>query len=117
MSNFTLDDLRAEVEREFAPVTITLSDGSTATLKNLLRLPRKTRDKVVDMLKSLETREDDDDQDIDALVDTVTSVLKLVSDQGSALVKELDGDVTLTMRVLEKWMASTSVGEATPSDS
>ena len=116
MATFTLDELRAEVEREFAPLTITLSDGSTATLKNLLRLPKKTRDKVVDTLKTLESKEDED-QDIDAMVDAVTSVLKMVSDNGAALVKDLDGDVTLMMRVVERWMSSTSPGEATPSDS
>ena len=111
-----MDDLRAEVEREFAPVEVTLHDGTTVTLRNLLRLPKKTRDKVVDTLKALETKEGED-QDVDAMVDAATAVLKMVSDNGAALVKELDGDVTLIMRVLERWMQTTQPGEATPSDS
>ena len=117
MSNsFTLDDLRAEVEREFAPVQITLAGGTVVTLKHLLRLPRKTRDKVVDTLKVLETK-DGEEQDVDAMIDAAESVLKMVSDNGPALVKELDGDVTLVMRVLERWMQATQPGEASPSDS
>ena len=114
VNSFTLDDLRAEVEREYAPLEITLSDGSTVTLKHLLRLPKKTRDKVVDTLKTLETKEGEEPE-VDEMVDAATSVLKMVSDHGAALVKELDGDVTLIMRVLERWMASTQPGEAQPS--
>jgi hypothetical protein len=113
-NSFTLDDLRAEVEREYAPLEITLSDGSTVTLKHLLRLPKKTRDKVVDTLKALETKEGDD-PDVDVMVDAATQVLKLVADNGTGLVKELDGDVTLVMRVLERWMQMSQPGEAAPS--
>jgi|APGre2960657404_1045060.scaffolds.fasta_scaffold06014_3 hypothetical protein len=117
MSNvFTLDSLREEVEREFAPVQIELSDGTVVTLRHLLRLPKSTRDKVIDTLKALET-EEGEEQDVDGMIDAATAVLKMVADQGARLVKELDGDVTLTMRVLERWMKTTQPGEATTSDS
>jgi hypothetical protein len=114
VNSFTLDDLRAEVEREYAPLEVGLHDGSTVTLKHLLRLPKKTRDKVVDVLKVLEPVEGED-PDADAMIDAATTVLKLVADNGAALVKELDGDVTLTMRVLERWMQTAQPGEAPPS--
>ena len=95
-NKFTLDSLREEVECEFAPVEIDLSDGTTVTLRHLLRLPKNTREKVIDTLKVLETKEGDD-PDVDVMIDAATAVLKLVADQGAKLVKELDGDVTLTM--------------------
>lgn len=116
MATFTLDELRAEVEREYAPMVITLSDGTDCTLKNLLRLPKRVRDQVVETLKVMEPK-DGEEQDVDATIDAAASVLKLVADHGGKLVKELDGDVAMTMKILERWMASTSVGEATPSDS
>jgi hypothetical protein len=116
MATFTLDELRAEVEREFAPLTITLSDGTDCTMRHLLRLPGKVREQVVETLKLLEPKEGED-QDVDATIDAATTILKLVSDNGAKLAKELDGDVAMTMKVLERWMASTQVGEATPSDS
>jgi hypothetical protein len=113
-NSFTLDDLRAEVEREYAPVEITLHDGTVVTLKHLLRLPKKSRDKVAETLKVLEPKEGEE-PDVDVMTEAATTVLKLVGDNGAALVKELDGDITLIMRVLERWMATTQPGEASPS--
>lgn len=116
MATFTLDELRAEVERKYAPLVITLSDGTDCTLPLMLRLDKKVRDQVVSELKVMDNK-DDEDTDVDAMMDTALSVLELIADKGSKLVKELDGDIPLTMRILEQWMAATSPGEATPSDS
>jgi len=126
MSNtFSLDDLRAEVENEFQPVVITVSDGTGVSLRNLLRLPKKDRDAVMRLVTDLQDLNDtvaDENgeagaEDADRLVDTASQILALVADNGKKLIKELDGDLTLTMRVLEKWMASTSSGKAPQSAS
>jgi len=126
MSNtFSLDDLREEVEREFQPVVITVSDGTEVSLRNLLRLPKKDRDAVMRLVTDLQDLNDTvadengeaNTDDADRLVDTASEILALVADNGKKLIKELDGDLTLTMRVLEKWMASTSSGKAPQSDS
>jgi hypothetical protein len=126
MSNtFSLDDLRAEVENEFQPVVITVSDGTEVSLRNLLRLPKKDRDAVMRLVTDLQDLNDtvaDENgeagaEDADRLVDTASQILALVADNGKKLIKELDGDLTLTMRVLEKWMASTSSGKAPQSAS
>ena len=119
---YSLDQLRADVERDFQPVVITLADGTEVSLRNLLRLPKKDRDTVMKSIRALEdineAQSDADDEDVADLVDTASDILALVADSnGKKLIKELDGDITLTMRVLEKWMASTSPGEATPSAS
>lgn len=121
-NTFTLDNLRAEVEKQYAPVVIGLSDSTEVTLNNLLRLPRKTREAVLKLLHDVEdagSNVDDDEstENIELLVDAASQILLLVSDRfGPQLVKELDGDLTLTMKVLERWMEATRVGEAPRSD-
>lgn len=114
---FTLDSLREEVEREFAPVEIGLSDGSTVTLRNLIRLPKKQREAALAKLKDLEDAEDSEGQTdkFGALAEAALGVLAIVADDGGQLVKELDGDVGLTMKVLNVWMGASQPGEAQPS--
>jgi len=123
MSNmFTLESIREEADRSFRPVVITLSDGSECVLSNLLRLPKKDRLEVTRLLKKLEnmegsTEDDLEDDEVDVFLDTATQVLTIVGDKGKKLVAEIDGDLTVTMKVMEKWMESTSSGEASGSES
>lgn len=114
---FTLDSLREEVEREFAPVEITLSDGSTVTLRNLIRLPKKQREAALAKLKELDAAEESDEETdkFGAVAEAALEILALVADDGKGLVKELDGDVGLTMKVLSVWMGASQPGEAQPS--
>ena len=119
---FTLDSIREEADRSFRPVIITLSDGSECVLANLLRLPRKDRLRVTKLLKNLEhmegAEEDNlEEDDVDLFLDTATEVLTIVGDKGKKLVAEIDGDLTVTMKVMEKWMESTQSGEASGSES
>ena len=123
MSNmFTLESIREEADRSFRPVVIELSDGSECVLSNLLRLPKKDRLEVTRLLKKLEnmegsTEDDLEDDEVDVFLDTATQVLTIVGDKGKKLVAEIDGDLTVTMKVMEKWMESTSSGEASGSES
>ena len=119
MSNvFTLDSLREEVEKEFAPVKIGLSDGTEATLRSLVRLNKKTREEVLSTLKALQSVSDSEEttiEDVDTMVDAATKILESVATNGKKLVKELDGDLSLTMRVLEAWLEASQPGEASNS--
>ncbi|QXN73862.1 tail assembly chaperone [Mycobacterium phage Eaglepride] len=118
MSNvFTLDSLREEADKTFAPVKVELSDGTHVTLRNLLRLAKNDRKKILAALEEL--RNDDKEgegktlDEIDKMVDSVTEILKLVAGRDSAkLVKELDGDLGLLMGVLNNWLEATAPGEA-----
>ena len=88
----------------------------------MLRLPRKQRIEVTKLLKKLEKYEGSDkddleDDEVDLFLDTATEVLTIVGDRGKKLVDEIDGDLTVTMKVMEKWMDSTSAGEASGSES
>jgi hypothetical protein len=119
---FTLDSIREEADKSFRPVIITLSDGTECVLSNLLRLPKKDRLEVTRLLKNLENLEgaeqdDLEDDEVDTFLETATAVLLIVGDKGKRLVAEIDGDLTVTMKVMEKWMESTSSGEASGSES
>lgn len=123
MSNmFTLDSLRQEADRSFRPVVIELSDGTECVLSNLLRLPKRERLQVTRLLKNLEHLEGEDTEnlekdDVDVFLETATEILSIVADKGKKLIAEIDGDLTVTMKVMEKWMESTSSGEASGSES
>ena len=119
---FTLDSIREEADRSFRPVVIELSDGTECVLSNLLRLPKKQRVEVTRLLKKLEhmdgaDQDSLDDDEVDVFLDTATEVLSIVADKGKKLIAEIDGDLTVTMKVMEKWMESTSSGEASGSES
>jgi len=113
-NTFTLDSLREEVEKEFAPVKITLSDGTEVTLLSLLRLKGKDRKAVLEALDALEADDEASTSDeVDLTLATALTVLELVAkDNGKKLVKELGDDLALTMKVLNAWTAATQVGEA-----
>lgn len=116
---FTLDALREEVEKEYAPVQIVLKDGTSVTLRNLLRLPKKERSQVLAKIKVLESidssGESEDAGDVDLLANTALEILVLVSDHGKLLADELGDDLSIILKVLGVWMESSQPGEAQPS--
>lgn len=122
MKMFTLESLREEADKSFRPLVIELSDGTECVLSNLMRLHKKDRLKVTRLLRDLESTGQADqgtvaDDDVDVFMDAATEILLVVADKGKRLVAELDGDLTVTMKVMEKWMETTSSGEASGSES
>lgn len=122
MSNvFTLDSLREEAEKEFAPSKIELSDGSLIVLRNILRLGKKDRELVLEALDGLNSSKDDAEEEdggfevVNQLADNAEVILSLVASDSQRLLEELDGDVALMMSVIEKWMGDTQPGEASNS--
>lgn len=133
MSNtFTLDSMKEELQKEFAPCVIELSTGESVTLRNLLRVPKKARDAVYPLLDELtelqKTNDDkkDDEKDSLSLVETektaeiAVKILGLVADPaplGKKLVESIEDDIVLTLRVFNAWMEGTQAGEADGSPS
>lgn len=114
--SFSLDDLRAEIEREYAPLVIQ-AGGHEYRLTPLLRTDRKVREAVLERLTSLQKAHDDDEEtvlDEDAALENVSLVLQAVTEdgQGPRLIEQLDGDLLLSMKLLEKWTERTQPGEA-----
>jgi hypothetical protein len=116
MAKFTLDDIRAEAERRYAPTVVELSDGTNCTLENILNLDDKTSNKVEKALKDLSATGEDDDKDVGSIRESATTLLTLIGGKnGAKLVEELDGNLARIMIVIEHWTSSTQVGEASPS--
>lgn len=123
MSNvFTLDSMREEIEKEFAPCQINLADGKVVTLRNLLRVPKKNREEVYTLLDELaEAQKSDEDESTGSLLATEKSaqialkIFPLVADSeklGRQLVESIEEDLALTLRVFSAWMEGTQAGEA-----
>lgn len=109
MSNlFTLDSLREEADKDFRPFVVTLSDGTEAVLKNILRLNKKAREAILEAINGLSS----DDTTVEELAGHVTSIISGVSTNTSKLLKDLDGDLAVSMKLIEKWMAGTQLPEA-----
>ena len=104
---FTLDNMRAEIEREFAPLQIEV-DGKILTLRNLLRVPKKSRDTVyAEEAGSLAATE--------KTAQIALHIMPLVADDqelAKLMVSSIEDDLALTLRVFSSWMDSTQAGEA-----
>jgi hypothetical protein len=119
MSNiFTLDRIREEIEREFAPFQLDI-EGKTLTLRNLLRVPKKHREQVYALLDELAKVGGEDGEsnltNTEASAQIALKIIPLVSDDeklANILVANIEDDLALTLRVFSSWMGATQVGEA-----
>lgn len=111
---FTLDALREEADKTFAPVKIGLSDGTEVVLRSLLRMSKKDREAAMETIRSLNSDSDGMSlEDLDKLVESASKVIKLIAGPDAVkLLKELDGDLGLLVGVLTAWMGDTQPGEA-----
>lgn len=124
MSNiFTLDSMREEIEKEFAPFQLTI-DGKTLTLRNLLRVPKKHREEVYALLDELAAVSDKDEENslssTEKSAQIALKILPLVADNeklAGVLVANIEDDLALTLRVFSTWMGATQAGEAEGSQS
>jgi hypothetical protein len=116
---FTLDSMREEIEREFAPFQIEVG-GETLTLRNLLRVPKKNRDEVYGLLDEMTDIQGGVD-DSGALSSTEKSaqialhIIPLVADNeklARKLVENIEDDLALTLRLFNVWMEATQAGNS-----
>lgn len=118
MSNiFTLDSMRSEIEREFAPFQIEV-DGKTLTLRNLLRVPKIHRDDVYSMLDELSEIQSSDDGPLtvtEKSAQIALQIIPLVADDeklAAVLVERIEDDLALTLRLFNVWMEATQSGNS-----
>lgn len=122
MSNvFTLDSLREEVEKEYAPVKVTVAKDQDVVLRNLLRVPKKAREELFGLLDEMENltegKDDEAEMSVDELEKTAgiaTRMIELVADgpHKKKLIDALNDDMALTLKVFEAWMEASNPGEA-----
>lgn len=110
-SVFTLDSLREEAQKKYAPITIDLGD-KTVELRSLLRLPKKERGVAFDLLKAIEENDGNSSEGVEFLTENGLKLLSTVADDGPAIVKALGDDLSLILEVLAVWMDGSQPGEA-----
>lgn len=119
---FTLDAMREELDRKYAPVVIEIGDEKVE-LRSLLRLKSGPRKEVATKLEDLKKlNESDDDEgmsltELDSATSLAEEILYHVADKPDKLIDALDGDMSLIMQVFEAWMGDTQAGEADSSES
>ena len=127
---FTLDALRSETIRRYAPTVIDLGGGSEVELSSILRLREKDRKEVLNVIESLNEIELDEDADDDAelvdwseaIVEACTKIFWLITPGYKKLVTKLDHDdpkikANLFTAVLTRWVGESQLGEAESSPS
>lgn len=114
---FTLDAMREEIEREYAPFQIEV-DGEKLTLRNLLRVPKARRDEVYGLLDALSAAQESDEGTLSVTEKSAQIALKiipLVADKeklARVLVERIEDDLALTLRLFNVWMESTQSGNS-----
>src|SRR5690606_41363831 len=107
-NSYSLDDLKRDLDREFAPVTIQVGDDSVV-LRNLMRVNKKDRDAVLEALNELDKFDpEQDEQNMSVeVMSVITFALYTVFEQIAADVNvmkldaAIDGNLALSMRFLE----------------
>ena len=122
MSKYSLADIKADMDKLFAPVTLDLGKEEIV-LRNILRVDDAARTKVVEAQKRIQELADEDGEvDDDHMVEykaQMLAVLAAVATDGEALLKALGEDLALIMRIFAIWAEESQAGEAkrSPEDS
>ncbi|TCO56799.1 hypothetical protein EV192_106274 [Actinocrispum wychmicini] len=118
MSNlYTLADMRADLDREFAPLELDLGSGRVV-LRNLMRINDNDRICVLQALQQLEDIDTDENEtnlnDVTLLSESVEFILRTVTadGRGDALITALGGDMLLGMKIIQMWSEATQAPEA-----
>lgn len=123
MSNvFTLDSMREETEKKFAPVKIGLSDGSEVELSSMLRKKKPEREAVVAAVEDVNNNDvdEDDPTSIELITEAIAKILTIIADRPAELLADLEHEdpmikVNLMTDVLYLWAKETQLGEASSS--
>lgn len=115
MSNvYSLEQLRSDLDKEFAPLVIDLGGGEV-TLQNVMRLGVEAR-ATVSASVSIVTS-DDTAVSIQERFDAMIAIFEKVTadGKGKALVKAVGDDYQAAMKILSLWTEATQPGEASSS--
>lgn len=131
MANYSLDQLRADIETRYGALVIDLGDGSTAILRPLLRLPKPDRDAFMHLQGQLNADDDvDSAQRVDRQIEVMREALQVVAEPDGSyqrLVAALLGrgfaadgvqfDPATLITLFEQYVEVAMPGEAQPSES
>lgn len=113
MATFSLTDLRNEVSKKYAPTVIENGDD-TYTLLNLLQMPTKKRDKVMELVDQIESEEKAAELPIGEQVKIFEDILVAAeqNDRGKELLELLGDNTAMLFELIQRWMEGTQLGEA-----
>lgn len=114
MATFTLDTLREAVDKKYAPTII--EDGKDRyELPNILRLPKKKRDEVFELIEGLgeDIEGGDDATAFDSQLEQFSKIIVAAeaNNNGEKLLKLLN-DPAMLIEVGTTWMEASELGEA-----
>lgn len=116
MSNvFTLEDLDAAIEQEYAPLTFKAGQHEYVLL-SLLRVDKKVREDVRQHLENLD-REGDEELTEEEALEAMRYIFRAVTkdNKGKWLIEALGDDLLRNMKLLKQWAKATQPGEAVDS--
>lgn len=117
MATFTLDQLKSDVEKNFATLSIEVGTGDKIDIRNILRMDRDARRVVLEQLDALDAVQNDEDiSQVEKLEQTTAIARKAIGlaagKRGDDLLALIGDDDALVMEILSKWTEATQVGEA-----
>lgn len=112
MATFTLTDLKNEVSKKYAP-TVIENGKDEYVLQNLLQLPAEKRNKVLEIVDSLD-EEDGEKVGLDGQVEKFRELIIAAeeNDKGEELLTLIGDNTALLIELATRWMETTQMGEA-----
>lgn len=113
MPTITLDFINEAADERFGPLVIEGVDGGPVTLLNPIRLSKDKR-------KALQDMQTDATDDVDAALDGLRAMVKLVAktpSDATRLLKAFGDDQAKLAVLLQEYGQASRVGEASPSPS
>jgi hypothetical protein len=112
-SAYTLDQLREDVGRQYAPMEIT-AGRSKFVLTNLLRLSKEKRAAAQAAVAKINEDGEDGEDQFENVLSALGELLLIVvdNDKGQQLVDEIGDDLPLGMHIVKLWSERTQPGEA-----
>lgn len=107
MATFTLDDIKAAADKQYASTIIELGDF-TVELVNPLRLPDEKRE----ALMGLQGKMEDENADQRETLEDAIRLVAAKSIQADKLIEALGGDLALLAVVFQSYTEGTQAGEA-----
>lgn len=120
MSTITLDQIREDTERKYAPVVIDLGDGQSCSLRQALRLPKEQRKLIAKLQNEVNDVDQEDDDAEDRMVSALQEILRTAAadrDSADALLDSVGDDLTVLLSIIEVYGKATQLPEASPSPS
>lgn len=117
MATFTLDQLKSDVEKNYATLTIEVGDDDKIDIRNVLRMDSGTRDKLLNVLDELEKISKDEEMSQVEQVAKTTALTRealriAAGKRGDDLMALVGDDDALVMEIMSKWTEETQAGEA-----